>query len=211
MVKIYITGCARSGTTLLARMFNAFYDVTVINEEVSVTDFTNPIPDINTKYIVGKRTEYSMFSNILSEPEKERQLELLKDCIIINCVRDGRDVVAGWWSAWQTYNPSVWMHSIKDAKDYSSFIDYTVFYEDLLERPDYIQYQLEELLGLQGKYCFSDYPYYVPSECFVDKGTNHQLRPLEPVRKSKPLKYLDRPNDVEYFNELLKELGYVRD
>ena len=97
MKKVYITGCARSGTTLLARMFHAFNDTYVINEEVGLNDFIQYCYEERDLHsvIVGKRTEYSIFSNILSQDKIEESLNCLvgADIIVINCIRDGRYLI----------------------------------------------------------------------------------------------------------------------
>ena len=79
--KIFITGCARSGTTLLARMFHAFEDVSVVENECTLEDFTEycSANEGHFRIIVGKRTERSIFSNVLSEEETQKQLKLIED------------------------------------------------------------------------------------------------------------------------------------
>ena len=145
--------------------------------------------------------------------EKKRQLDLLhqEDVFIINCVRDGRDAVAGWDKAWGVYNPFVWMQSIMDSKAYESRIGMTIRYEDLLDNPLEVQMRIASELTIDSKDLFWHYPDFVPEECFQDKGTNHHLRLLEAYKPSKSEVYKKPPNNVQYFEYLLKELGYVWD
>ena len=76
MKKIYITGCAKTGTTLLRRLFNAF-DLKVYNkDEIELVNF------LNSDFDVGKRTFNTMFSNVLNEEEIKRQLPLLENIYI---------------------------------------------------------------------------------------------------------------------------------
>jgi len=71
--KIYITGCARSGTTLLARLFHAFDNCQIMSEECSLEDFAKiDMSDQDCDFLVGKRTEQSIFSNTLSDLEVNR-------------------------------------------------------------------------------------------------------------------------------------------
>lgn len=56
--RIYITGCARSGTTLLQRLFYAFEGVEIIDGEIDIDSFINRTSD---KVLVGKRTINSVF------------------------------------------------------------------------------------------------------------------------------------------------------
>ena len=59
-MKIFITGCAKSGTTLVRRLFNA-YDLNVAVEEMSLLDF------YLSDFDVAKRTADSIFSNIITD------------------------------------------------------------------------------------------------------------------------------------------------
>jgi len=62
MNKFYITGCAKTGTTLLRRLFNAF-DLNVYNKtEIHLSQFIS-----ESKYDVGKRTEGSIFSDVINQ------------------------------------------------------------------------------------------------------------------------------------------------
>ena len=88
MTKIYITGCAKTGTTLVRRLFNAFEGLKVCNhKELKPSDFAN------SSYNVGKRLD-SLFADKLEwvwteeRPEEEtelclikRQLKIFKDMI----------------------------------------------------------------------------------------------------------------------------------
>jgi hypothetical protein len=210
--KIYITGCARSGTTLLARMFHAFEDVLVMSEEVQLKDFID-YTDINpeqAKVIVGKRTENSIFSNILSENETHKQLEMIdeNDIIIINCVRDGRFVVESWWKAWSMYNPFAWMSSIMQSFEYQHMINLTVKFETLVKHPAIIQNKIENLLGFQAWTDFENYPSFVGEDAFQTKDEKYKLRKMQLDQSDIPFMYLQKPNNVKYFDELLKKLGY---
>lgn len=217
MVKIYITGCARSGTTLLARLFNAFQDCYVINEEVSVDDFCSIGEsyfdgwDSKPKFLVGKRTEFTVFGQILSTHEKERQLSLLEsnNVVIINCVRDGRYVVDGWVKEWGIYNPFVWMQSILDSIYHMTKIQITVRYEVLISDPNFVQRELpHRISGLISSFDFSSYPSFVPEKCFESKSESRKLRPIENKIGGVPDSYLKVPNNVMVFNSLLSYLQY---
>ena len=206
MKLIYITGVARSGTTLLARMFHSFEGVYVINEECNIYDFSNCL---SNKIIVGKRTENSIFSNILSNREIKNQLNLMnkKNIFIINCVRDGRDVVESWVKAWELYNPFAWMSGILQSEKYKNKIKITVKYEELINNPDKIQNEIMKLTGLEKNFLFSEYPKFVPEESFKSTDEKYKLRGLE-LEKKISKEYLNEPNDIITFLRLNKKLGY---
>jgi len=213
--KIFITGCARSGTTLLARLFHAFENCQVMNEEVGLEAFCNiDFSDQTADFLVGKRTQDTIFSNTLSDTEIVKQTELIANnqIIVINCVRDGRHVVHSWVTAWQMYDPQAWINSIIQAQNYSKFIELQIKYEDLIENPDKAQATIWSLIaGLKTNYDFSDYPEFVPEDSFKTNHFAHSLRPINNSQgKRAPKTYRQRPNDIEYFETLLSELNYIK-
>lgn len=53
-LKIFVTGCARSGTTLLQRLFFSFDNIEIIPKEIKLENFCAYKSD---KILVGKRIE----------------------------------------------------------------------------------------------------------------------------------------------------------
>lgn len=214
MKKIYITGCARSGTTLLARMFYAFNDSYVMNEEIQLNDFVRCCAEESglNSIMVGKRTEYSIFSNILSQDDIEESLDYIEEnnIIVINCVRDGRFLVDSWVKAWRMYNPFAWLSAIKQSIDYNNYIGLTIKYEDLVNNPFKVEQDIISLLGIDTKYCFEEYPEFVPEESFSTEDKNYILREIEPIDEEivPPLTYTESPNDIKLFEKYLLHLGY---
>ena len=186
--------------------------VSVVENESTLEDFTEycSANEGHFRIIVGKRTERSIFSNVLSEEETQKQLKLIEDndISIVNCVRDGRFVVDSWLRAWGVFNPFVWMVSIMEAEKHMSYIKSTVYYEHLVESPAFVQQLMEILVNEKAKESFKDYPKFVPEHCFPSEDDRYKPRPLEVDNRVPPLSYTDKPNDVETFKELLIELGY---
>jgi len=213
MKKIYITGCARSGTTLLARLFYGFDRCQIINDECSLLDFTTlDTSDFDADFIVGKRTEKTIFSNTLASGNIEKHLNLLDNILVINCIRDGRHVVESWVKAWGMYDPFAWMNSILQAEQYAEYIVLTIKYEDLISNPDLVQRKISEATGIEIKYPFSAYPEFVPEYAFPTENEKYTLTKIENRNPdSAPYSYLQKPNDTDTFIELLKKLNYVRD
>jgi len=179
-MKIYITGCARSGTTLLRRLFYSFKGVEVIGKEINISSFAT----YNSKQpiLVGKRTINTIFSNFVSNEGLQNQLTLIDGIKIINIVRDGKDVVEGGYSS-----PSRWMNSIGTAKKYNDKIFATIYYELLVSHPDLIQKYISNLFGLEEVYRFSEYPDFIPKDSFdfEKKKSNYKLRKISTDRVNK--------------------------
>ena len=116
--KIFITGCAKSGTTLLLRMCYAFRDTEVLyregfdGHELPFDDFVNHKG--KEKFVIGKRHPPALLSNVLTEELDRQSKEVIKNKIgIVNVVRDGRDVIL---SDGNYVKPKRWIESIKQRK-----------------------------------------------------------------------------------------------
>lgn len=209
MVKIFITGCAKSGSTLLARLMHAFKDIEHVNEEISLDQFCEIKQ--NKYFLIGKRSEWTVFSQVLGSEEKERQLSLISNhnIKIINIVRDGRDVVKSFWDDWGVWNPFIWMDAIDQYKEYGHYVSSTIWYEDLINRPNVVQYELMKHFNFEKAFRFSDYPNFVPGYSFVSDKKNYLQRKITRVSINKDKNfYKRRPNDIEYFENQLNYLGY---
>ena len=87
-MKIFITGCAKSGTTLVRRLFNA-YDLNVAVEEMNVLDF------YLSDYDVAKRDATSILSNVFTDKNYAEALFIASNDIkIVNVNRFEDDVLA---------------------------------------------------------------------------------------------------------------------
>jgi len=202
-MKIFITGCAKSGTTLLARLFNAF-DCQVVNEEISLEGL---IGIEHNGILVGKRSEYSIFSQILNRKDFVKQKNLLDKVIVINVVRNGGDVFESFEASWGVWNPMIWCTAINEARVNDNLIDITVKYEDLIATPDVVQEMIAETLGLKILCDFTYYPLFVPEHCFKSNNERYLLQEIHNARIGKPFK-LKRGIDIDYFNELMEYCGY---
>ena len=223
--KIFITGCAKSGTTLLLRMCYAFENTEVLYQkgfdghELAFDDFIEYKPE--KPFTIGKRHPPAILSNIAS-PELDRQHDIIRkeDIGIINVVRDGRDVVL---SDGNYVKPRRWIESAKQRDTYSDIIDIEVRYEELIKKPDQVQAQLCEVFGLKAAHSFEEYPDYVPDWVYewnvsvlarAGKGnkTNYGKRKLSPegiLRRPHAYKDVCSVNEIEEFETMLRELGYL--
>jgi len=213
MKKVFITGCAKSGTTLLKDMFRSFGSTFVIEAETSV----GSICKLKTKsvgkfdFVVGKRTWDTIYScGRLRDTDIDSQYHLLQssDIIVINVIRDGRNVAKSLLKDWGWYSPFEWMECVRQSNEHNGIINLTVKYEDLLTRPDEIQNEIMVVTGMKPEHSFSDYPNFI--ETTEQREKNYTFRPLDKSKAYDVDKetYLKRPNDIGWFELTLQELGY---
>lgn len=173
--KIYITGCAKTGTTLVRRLFNAFDDLKVYNyDEMNVTMF------VNSNFNVAKRTSNAPFSNINTKETTELNLRILQNCKIVNVVRDQKAVLKSDnnYVSVTRYNASMF-----EAQNWNNHIDFTIVYESLIENPDKIQKEIADVLGLTIKYKWSEYPKFLENIKGFDEreGLEKGIYSLRPI------------------------------
>jgi hypothetical protein len=180
MSKIFITGVAKSGTTLLKRMFFAFEDVAIIKQEVTIDDFVKQeVP--NGRTLIGKRGSQTLLGcGSLPFAERERQAELMKDMIIINIVRHPNSVCKSYLRDFDVDGGFDWVYSVYDYLDYKYLIRLNIKYEDLIENPNEVQKRISEATGLKIKHKFSDYPSFFPDRD-VEMQEQYQARKLEKI------------------------------
>ena len=206
-MRIFITGCAKSGTTLLKRLFYAFEDVDICPDERHIVHFFEQ--PARAQVLVGKRHRFSLFSEHLSDEVMEHQAELIRahGVKVINIIRDGRDVI---YSDHNNVSPRRWVAAMRQRGKFADLIDMEISYEDLVRRPDDVQQQVAENLGLSIKYRWSDYPTFVPDEEFtMISGMTYTKRPLDNKSVGKGLPYRDIISDtVSAFDQELENAKY---
>lgn len=182
MRKIFITGCSKSGTTLLKRLFYAFPGVHVHAREIYVDAFSVlPIHE-NLIADVGKRRCKTVFSNTLPQEEIDRQLLIIMehDISVVNITRNKSEVTEseGWSVPMHRYESA-----IAQAEQYSDYITYGTTYERLISVPDIVQAEIAIRLfpEINGSACplWSSYPRFVPDIEFSNvKDARYAARPI---------------------------------
>lgn len=174
--RIFITGCAKSGTTLLRRLFYAFDDVEVVPEEMHVYRFVEQESD--ARFLVAKRHRFSVFSEHLPPEEVTKQTDFIKRyrIAIINIIRDGRDVI---FSDGMAVSPRRWAAAMSQRAAYPDLIVLEFKYETLIQQPDEEQQRLIDRLGLKKLHDWSSYPAFVHDAEFANRGAAYQRRPLD--------------------------------
>lgn len=207
--KIFITGCPRSGTTLLLRMFFAFNDIEVIPHEVNIREFVSH--DSPKKFIIGKRIENHLFSDNIKLEQLNNQLEVVKsnNVQILNIVRDGRDVIE---DVEKNVTCNWWNNTIDQLRNNNEFIDLIVKYEDLVFRPDEVQEHIQLTFNLTSHCNFSNYPAFIPEGVF--SYTKHKPRynigKISKDRVGKDLNAYKKKCSKEERKEFEKNLKYLK-
>lgn len=210
-MKIYITGCAVSGTTLLLRMFYSFKNVEIIDKEIKLNKFMNQNSE---KILIGKRTSRSIFSN--HNPNIIKSINIInnnKNLKIINIIRDGRDVIES-----GKVDIKRWISSIESYQKYGELIDLNIKYEDLIFCPNETQKLIAYKFDLEIKEEFSKYPSFVPEKLFLPpyiKKENIKRYGKRKISKANIHKNLElyktmgNKKERENFEKKLKILGYI--
>jgi len=156
-MKIYIVGCAKTGTTLLRRLFNAFDGLEVSQDEMYLYEF------IDSKYNVAKRHKREMLSSAYEDEAVELQLTKA-DVNNIKIVYIERNRVDTLKSSNGYVEPERYDFVTAQAQRLSNRIDCFVSYEELIKDCNKVQKQIAEDLGLTIKYKFSDYPNFIKED-----------------------------------------------
>ena len=171
-----IVGCAKSGTTLLRRLFHAFDGVEVIPTELSLDQLAAHKTD--APVVVGKRIWNTAFSTELSHGNLYAQLAFAQTHGIefIYIERDRASVVR------PGLDSQRWDACRQQATAYGDLIAHTVLYERLLVAPNYIQEKLAERFELTSTHVWSDYPRFIPDGLIAREGLTdeprYHLRPI---------------------------------
>lgn len=179
-MKFFIVGCAKTGTTLVNRLFYAFDSVKVfLDQEHHLVNLVKMSDDQNT-HIVCKRKMNHIFSNVLDRSQINRNLKLIRDndIKIIYIRRNRTDTLS---SNNKYVPPKRYDACEKQAKEYSDDIDFIIQYEDLLEDCDGIQTKIAQKFGLHIKHLWSEYPKFIPEKAIKQlrlKGARYSYRPI---------------------------------
>jgi glycosyltransferase involved in cell wall biosynthesis len=206
---IMITGCAKSGTTLVRRLMYAFKDVVIIPREIGLDTLVSLREPNRT--VIAKRTQLTLFSEKLSYSEEleDHQANLIADegIEIVNVIRDGHDVVL---SNNRYVSPTRWIASMEQRERHKDLIGIEIHYEDIVERADDVQQEVAHALNLEIVHPWSEYPSFVPDIEFPGHGDGYERRPLDDSSIGKSETH---PVDElkERFDEQLALAGYGGD
>jgi hypothetical protein len=206
--RIFIFGCARSGTTLVLNLFRAFNHVTVRNMEQCSTHVMN---DAKDGWVIAKRTPHCA-THLLAD------LPLLRDLWIIDVLRDPRDVVTSVLPSFPGFYCDFgrWERDVRVAQAVADrhirFL--RIRYEELLLHPDQIQCDIAGVLNLNVRVQFGSFVSVVPKD--LPQNAVQALggvRPLDSSRAGRWRRsshYLDRVTEqLRAYPEMESTLQYM--
>ena len=221
---LIITGCARSGTTLLQTLMAFFKDIKIYN--YSETRPEKLLARLSEKPCENSPKKYLLIKKPQPHPADPRHFTLTsllqKGFLIINIIRDGRDVLvsrhpedpARYW-----VTPERWLAAINDTlKEKHNKRILVVKYELLVENPGAVLDQIADFLGVP---CKKDFLNFYKNPRVADYLNTTSLQGARPVNADsvgawKKLEHSQRMDEIntsrgEELNRALRELGYIQD
>lgn len=153
---IYITGCAKSGTTMLNNLMTAF-DAKVAPAEITLWDF------YNADFDIGKRVQWTIFSNKMNYFHLYRQYMFIKNqgIQILNITRNKEDVLR----SENGYVSEARYDACQDQLEvFGDIVTLNVTFEEILLDPTGMQYTIAMYFDLEAVHRWEDYPDFVPQE-----------------------------------------------
>ncbi len=147
--KVFIFGCARSGTTLLLNLCRCFADTIVVDREHCIDEFE--FYDTGRAHVVLKRTPKCA----VTLPQSVAQHP---DVWIVDICRDPRDVITSVHPGIEGYYTDFgrWMRDIQAVE---TILDrhIRIRYENLVGQPSWVQRHLETTIGIMSARSFEEF------------------------------------------------------
>lgn len=226
---LYITGCARSGTTLLRRMFYAYSgeQVYIVDTECSPAVAIAEAQQHSAELVVVKRDFRSIGAGLVnSVTEMHRQIKMLDEnqALVFPCMRDGRDVIES-----RVVRPMRWCQAMLELQLIGTLapgrlLGGAVDFARMLEHPGRLQNEVETLLEMRSgielrapKESWSRYPEFLPPGRVEDTPAGdaaYRDRPLDASRALTPRSFWRERENVgarDYWSMMhwLAHMGYV--
>ncbi|MFC1669103.1 sulfotransferase [Spirochaetota bacterium] len=211
--KLIITGCARSGTTLLHSLMSCFDDVKIYKFRETLPSKLNG-KDLNKvlkKYIVIKRPQFNVddqryftFNNLLEQEYR-----------IINIIRDGRDVLVSrhpddpskYW-----VKPDRWLNAVRETIEHRNnpFI-HVLKYESLVVQTKTELDKIALFLGVERKQTLSgsNIHLYPPVQNYLKNATMKGTGPIFSHSVGNWKKEIHRKRILNITKEFGKEIKYL--
>jgi hypothetical protein len=202
--RIFVFGCARSGTTLLLNLMRTFDGVSVVDREHCLRDL---VADPSAGWVVAKRKIHCADHMLADLPD-------LRQVWIIDIVRDPRDVI----TSRQKKDPrnssptfdgfycdySRWERDMRVAAAlrgcHTRMLH--VRYEHLVTACDQVQQDLGAVLGLEARVPFSNHVSVIPAD--ISEATRSMLNGVRPVSDDRVGRWRYDPKSLDRVAEQLR-------
>lgn len=205
--RILVFGCARSGTTLLVNLLRTFSGVVIRDGEHCTADLLDePEPG----WVAVKRTAHCA-EHLLAD------LAILRSQVwILDIVRDPRDVVTsvltrfpGYYCGYDRWDRDLRVSEALAGR-HSRYL--RIRYEELVRRPNDLQRDIADILGLTSAVAFSDFVQIMPTLPVPAVEALGGVRPLDPRRIGRWQHHLTRVQeqlgDHPRMEDTLQWMGY---
>ncbi len=202
--RIFVFGCARSGTTLLLNLMRTFDGVSVVDREHCLRDL---VADPSPGWVVGKR-KIHCGDHLLTDMADLRQVW------IIDILRDPRDVITsrqkgdrrnssrsfdGFYCDYSRWDRDVRVAASLRGRHTRML---HVRYEHLVAACDQVQEDLGAVLGLEARVPFSNHVSVMPAD--VSDATRGMLNGIRPVSDDRVGRWSYDPRSVERVADQLR-------
>lgn len=227
--KVLITGCARSGTSLILYLMRYFDNTLIVEEE------TNPFNDLSAFETPGKRLvikcpqgqQMDDEERALGDFSRYGEIKTLQDVIdhgfkIILIIRDSRDVLVSkhYLSEYYWTTAPRWLHStnhvlkMQETKNPNILF---LYFEDFVEKPDVNLNKISEFLGCGYSQNYKEFYKDIDQDLDIAKAMN-KPRPITTdnignwckPEHHKRMCYLARHYGKQLSKQLIN-LGYEKD
>ncbi|UJP40679.1 sulfotransferase family protein [Cellulomonas palmilytica] len=177
MTRIFITGCSRSGTTLLSNMFRGFAGVRVVAGMHRMTDF--PRSNAEGTAVVLRRTPACALD--LADQVREHP-----GVWLVDIMRDPRDVVTSRYGGSSAFHTSFrrWERDVAAFERAAERHPRTlrIRFEELIRQPGRVQDRIAATLDLAPTSDFADFPALVADVAMSPKElvSLNSVRTLDP-------------------------------
>lgn len=198
--RIFIFGCARSGTTLLLNLFHTFSGVEVWDDEANYFEncFNRLIVTPTTGTIVAKRTP-TCGGHLVEDAARSRATW------IVEMLRDPRDVVTSQLNGEFYCDFNRWRSDVLTGQRLAGWHVrlLRLRYENLVSNPEDAQRSLAAALGLRADHSFTGFVDAVPST--LSEVAREILGGLRPIASDRVTRWTSDPRQRERVRSQLEE------
>ncbi len=204
-IRLHVTGCHRSGTTLMTEMLAACFDYS--NRCEHEQSIFEPIEHSTGLYLSKKPSDITHIQRVLVNDPNLYVIYMLRDprAVITSIHPSKSDIYFASFERWQRYETAASL-----LKDHPRFLQ--VRYESLINDPDGEQSRIANAFGfLSQKHLFSDYDQHARAS----KKAEISLKGLRPISNENLSSWKDHLPRIAFqlakyprLTQVIREYGY---